>query len=353
MERNLLGATGMSVSRFALGAMSFGALGNTDHDDCARIIDAALDAGINVIDTADIYSAGESEVIVGKALRDRRDEVILASKCFWPMGVDPNHRGGSRRWIMQAIEASLERLGTDRLDIFYLHKPDPGTALDESLGALTDLVSQGKVITAGISTFPGSWIVEAQWVAERRQLVRPRVEQPPYSIFVRHVERDVFPALQQFGMGSLVWGPLNSGWLSGKYRRGSLPEDSRARRWARSAPDFDATREPVQQKLALLEQLEELAGAAGCSLAHLALAFCAEHPAVSSVIIGPRTMEQLVDLLGAADLHLDAATLDRIDEIVPPGHDVDGVLAQGWDPPWLTDSTWRRRSASASSAGSD
>jgi len=343
MQFDRLGTTGVTVSRYALGAMSFGALGNTDHDDCIRIIHAALDAGVNLVDTADIYSGGESEVIVGKALAGRRDDVVLSSKCFWPMGADPNHRGGSRRWIVRAVEASLERLGTDRLDIYYLHKPDPGTDLEESLGALSDLVHQGKVLTVGISTFPGSWITETQWVASRASLVRPRVEQPPYSIFSRTVERDVLPACERHGMGSLVWGPLDSGWLTGKYRAGAAPDGSRATRWERTSIQFDKSRAPVQRKLALVEDLTQLADDAGCSLAHLALAFCAEHPAVSSVILGPRTMEQLIDLLGAADLRLDRDTLDGIDALVPPGLDVDPEYSQGWTPPWIADASLRRR----------
>jgi len=338
-----LGGTGITVSRFALGAMSMGVLGNTDHDDCVRIVHAALDAGINLIDTADVYSGGEAETIVGQALAGRRDDVVLSSKCFWPMGTDPNRRGGSRRWIVRAVEESLARLGTDRLDIYYLHKPDPGTDLEESLGALSDLVHQGKVISVGISTFPGSWITETQWVAQRAGLVRPQVEQPPYSIFSRGIERDVLPTCERFGMGSLVWGPLDHGWLTGKYRAATAPDGSRAERWARTAVQFDATRAPVQHKLELVEALSALADAAGCPLTHLALAFCLEHPAVSSVILGPRTMEQLVDLLGAADLRLDPATLDAIDTLAPPGLDVDPEYAQGWTPPWITDASLRRR----------
>ena len=346
MQYTKLGGTGITVSRFALGAMSMGVLGNTDHDDCVRIVHAALDAGINLIDTADVYSGGEAETIVGQALAGRRDDVVLSSKCFWPMGADPNRRGGSRRWIVRAVEESLARLGTDRLDVYYLHKPDPGTDLEESLGALSDLVHQGKVISVGISTFPGSWITETQWVAQRAGLVRPQVEQPPYSIFSRGIERDVLPTCERFGMGSLVWGPLDSGWLTGKYRADvpALPDGSRAARWTRTAVQFDPTRAPVQRKLELVEALSALADAAGCSLTHLALAFCLEHPGVSSVILGPRTMEQLVDLLGAADLRLDPATLDAIDTLAPPGLDLDPEYAQGWTPPWLTDASLRRRS---------
>lgn len=339
-----LGTTGVEVSRFALGAMSFGALGNSDHDECVRMIHTALDAGVNLVDTADIYSGGESEVIVGKALAGRRDETVLASKCFWPMGPDRSQRGGSRRWIVRAVEDSLRRLGTDRLDVYFLHKPDPATALEESLGAMSDLVHQGKVVTVGISTFPGSWITETQWVAARAGLVPPRVEQPPYSIFSRAVERDVLPTIERFGMGSMVWGPLDNGWLTGKYTAAAAaPDASRAVRWERTAVQFDATRPPVQRKHALVGSLERVAAEAGCSLTHLALAFCAEHPAVSSVIIGPRTPAQLDDLLAATDLRLDGATLDAIDALSPPGEDVDPAYAPGWVPPWIADPSLRRR----------
>jgi aryl-alcohol dehydrogenase-like predicted oxidoreductase len=345
MELRPLGRTGVRVSSLSLGAMSFGALGNTDHDDCVRIVHRAIDAGINVVDTADVYSQGESEVIVGKALADRRSEVVLSSKCFWPMGDDPNHRGSSRRWIMDACERSLRRLGTDHLDVYYLHKPDTATGVDESLGAMSDLVRQGKVRTVGISTFPADLLVEAQWCAERRGHVRPMVEQPPYSVLARHVERDLLPACDRYGMGVLVWGPLNSGWLTGKYGRGTAPGGSRATRWTAGpvAVAFDERRPEVARKHDLVEALGGLATEAGLSLAHLALAFTLEHPAVSSAIIGPRTMEQLDDLVGAADVRLESDLLDRIDELVAPGTDVDPEADTGWRPPWLADPRSRRR----------
>jgi aryl-alcohol dehydrogenase (NADP+) len=259
------------------------------------------------------------------------------------MGADRNQRGSSRRWIVRAVEDSLRRLGTDRIDVYFLHKPDPGTALEESLGAMDDLVHQGKVVNVGISTFPGSWITETQWVAERAGLVRPRVEQPPYSIFSRSIERDVLPAIERFGMGAMVWGPLDNGWLTGKYTAAGAPDASRASRWERTAVQFDPAREQVQRKLALVDALQQVATEAGCSLTHLALAFCAEHPAVSSVIIGPRTPAQLDDLLAAADLRLDGATLDAIDALVPPGLDIDPEYAAGWTPPWIADASLRRR----------
>ena len=343
MEHTILGRTGVSVSRFALGAMSFGALGNRDHDECVRMIHTALDAGVNVVDTADVYSQGESEIIVGQALAARRDEVVLASKCFWPMGDDPNRRGGSRRWITTAVEESLRRLGTDHLDIYYLHKPDETADLEESLFALDDLVRAGKVLYAGVSTFPPSWIVEAHHVADGRGTVRPRVEQPPYSILARGIEREVLPTTKRLGMGVLTWGPLDSGWLTGKYASDRAPEGSRATRWARSSAQFDPGREVVQRKQAMVERLTEIAADADTSLTAMALAFCTEHPAVSSVILGPRTPEQLDELLAATDLRLDAETLDRIDEVAPPGLDVDPVFGPGWAPPWLADASRRRR----------
>jgi len=342
VEQRPLGATGVKVSALALGAMSFGSLGNTDHGDCVRIVHRALDAGVNVVDTADVYSQGESEEIVGRALAGRRDDVVLASKCFWPMGTDPNRRGSSRRWIVRACEDSLRRLGTDHLDVYYLHKPDTDTDVEESLSAMNDLVHQGKVRSVGISTFPADLLVEAQWAATRRGLERPRVEQPPYSVLARHIERDLLPACTRHGMGVMVWGPLNSGWLTGKYRD-AAPAGSRALRWT-GRPWFDDARPEVARKREVVEALAQLAEDAGLPLAHLALAFTLEHPAVSATIIGPRTMEQLDDLLAAADVRLTADVLDRIDELVPPGTTVDPAADTGWQPPWLADPGARRRS---------
>jgi aryl-alcohol dehydrogenase (NADP+) len=344
MELRPLGRTGIQVSHVSLGAMSFGALGNNDHDDCVRIVHRALDAGVNVVDTADVYSAGESEVIVGKALAGRRDDIVLSTKCFWPMGTDPNRRGGSRQWILRACDESLARLGTDWIDVYYLHKPDLSTDIEESLAALDTLVRSGRVRTVAISTFPADLIVEAQWAAERGGYVRPRVEQPPYSIFVRGIERDVLPVCARHGMGVLVWSPLNGGWLAGGYRRDRSPEGARATRWqARSGRGWDATRPEVQRKLELVDALDAVAAEAGVPLSHLALAFSHAHPAVSSTIIGPRTGEQLDDMLAAAQVRLDADTLDAVDALVPPGTDVDPTCDRGWVPPWLADPRQRRR----------
>jgi aryl-alcohol dehydrogenase-like predicted oxidoreductase len=344
VEMRNLGSTGMAVSPLALGTMSFGQLGNTDHAECIRMIHHSLDSGINVIDTADFYSNGESERIVGKALTGRRDDVVLATKCFWPMGSDPNRRGLSRRWITTACEESLTRLGTDHVDIYYLHKPDSDTDIDESLGAMSDLVHQGKIRTVAISTFPADLIVEAQWAADRRCHVRPKVEQPPYSVLNRHIERDVLPTCARYGMGTMVWSPLNGGFLTGKYRRGSAaPPGSRAGRWPSSETKFNESRTQVKAKFAAVEKLQTLADDADLPLSHLALSFAVEHPAVTAALIGPRTMEQLDGLLGAADVSLSPEILDEIDAIVPPGADLDPMTDAGWTPPWLLDASFRRR----------
>jgi aryl-alcohol dehydrogenase-like predicted oxidoreductase len=301
--------------------MSFGSMGNTDRNDCIRIIHRALDAGINVIDTADVYSGGESEEIVGAALKGRRDDVVLATKSFNPMGRDPNQRGSSRRWIIRACEDSLRRLDTDHVDLYQLHRPDENTEIEETLEALSDLVRQGKVRLVGSSTFPAEAIVEAQWAAERRGAVRLRSEQPPYSIFVRGIERDVLPTCQRYGMGAIVWSPLNGGWLTGKYRTDSpAPEDSRFARVARGVWKLDSP--GAQRKLDLLPRLEQVARDSGTDLITLSLAFTLAHPAVTSTIIGPRTMEQLESQLAAGDVRLDAAALDAIDAIVAPGETV-------------------------------
>jgi aryl-alcohol dehydrogenase-like predicted oxidoreductase len=311
-----LGRTGVQVSKFCLGTMMFGAWGNSDHDDSIRIIHRALDAGINFVDTADVYSAGESEEIVGKALKGRRDDVVLATKFFVPMGEDPNQRGGSRRWIITEVENSLRRLGTDHIDLYQVHRPDPDVDVEETLGALTDLVQQGKVRYIGSSSYAGSQIVEAQWVARERRLERFRTEQPPYSLLVRGIELDVLPTAQRHGMGILTYSPLAGGWLSGNWTADTSPA-SPARR--RLAARFDMALAENQRKLEAVEQLARVADDAGVPLIELAIAFVVNHPGVTSAIIGPRTMEQLDSQLPAAEVVLDAATLDRIDEIVKPG----------------------------------
>jgi aryl-alcohol dehydrogenase-like predicted oxidoreductase len=316
VEYRPLGRTGVQVSPLCLGTMMFGAWGNTDHDDSVRIIHRALDVGINFVDTADVYSAGESEEIVGKALEGRRDDVVLATKFFMPMGEEPNRRGGSRRWIVRAVEDSLRRLGTDWIDLYQVHRPDPAVDVEETLSALTDLVQQGKVRYIGSSSYSGSQIVEAQWAARERRLERFRTEQPPYSLLTRSIELDVLPTAQRHGMGILTYSPLGGGWLSGSWSADSSPS-SPARQ--RLAARFDMSLPENQRKLEAVEQLAKVADEAGLSMIELAIAFVVNHPGVTSAIIGPRTMEQLDSQLPAADAVLDAATLDRIDEIVRPG----------------------------------
>jgi aryl-alcohol dehydrogenase-like predicted oxidoreductase len=340
MNYRTLGRTGVRVSPLCLGAMMFGQWGNQDHDDSIRVIHRALDAGINFIDTADVYSRGESEEIVGKALADgRRDKVVLATKFHGSMGDDPNQQGNSRRWIFQEVEASLRRLRTDYIDLYQVHRPSPDTDIEETLGALSDLVAQGKVRYAGSSTFPASQIVEAQWVARERRLTRFVCEQPPYSMLVRGIESDVLPTCQRHGMGVIPWSPLAGGWLSGKWRKGAAPPSTN--RAARMPGRFDLSQPVNQRKLEAADALGALADSAGMSLVHLAVAFVLRHPGVTSAIIGPRTMEQLESQLGAADLRLDTAVLDRIDEIVPPGTNLNPADIS-WDNPALAPAARRR-----------
>lgn len=340
MRRRTLGGTGMSVSDHALGAMMFGT-GNSDQDDCERIIHRALDAGINFVDTADIYERGVSEEIVGKALKGRRDEVVLATKGSMSMGDDANQGGNSRRWLTRALEDSLRRLGTDHVDLYQVHRPDPHTDIDETLGVLSDFVRAGKVRAVGTSTFPAEQLVEAQWTAERRGHVRPRTEQPPYSIMARGVEGAVLPTAQKYGLGVLTWGPLSAGWLSGRIRS-AADIDLSAGRSAMERHKFDPELPGNARKLAALTQLGELADEAGLPLPHLATAFVRAHRAVTSVIIGPRTMEHLESLLTGAEVTLSRDVLDRIDEIVPPGTDLNDDDFY-YTPPALADPAMRRR----------
>jgi aryl-alcohol dehydrogenase (NADP+) len=315
--------------------MMFGGPGNPDHDDCIRIIHKALDSGINFIDTADRYSHGESEEIVGKALKGKRDNIVLATKVHGPMGEDPNQQGNSRRWIMRAVEASLRRLQTDHIDLYQIHRPSPETDIEETLSALTDLMRAGKVRAIGSSTFPASEIVEAQWVAERRGLARFRTEQPPYSILNRSTEREVLPLCQRYGMGALVWSPLAKGMLTGRYRKGQpLPDSMRAKAFPEQMAD--------ERNLDAVERLIPIAEAAGLSLTHMGMAFVMAHPGVTSAILGPRTMQQLDDLLAGADVVLSDEILDRIDEVVAPGADA-GPMGAVYVPPALTQASLRRR----------
>jgi aryl-alcohol dehydrogenase (NADP+) len=339
MQMRTLGSTGVQVSEYCLGAMMFGKWGNPDHDDCVRIAHRAFDAGVNFVDTADVYSQGESEEIVGKAIAGRRDDVVLATKVMAPMSDDPNMRGNSRRWIQREVENSLRRLDTEWIDLYQVHRPDESADIDDTLGAMSDLVHQGKVRYAGSSTFPAEHIVEAQWVAERRGRERFRCEQPPYSVLVREIERAVLPTCRRYGMGVIPWSPLAGGYLTGRYRKGAeIPPGSRLA----NRPITDERQRRVhEQRLDSVEELLKVAADAGTSLTHMAMAFVLEHPAVTSAIIGPRTMEQLDDLLAGADVRLDADALDRIDEIVPPGTSISG--ADPWQPRALSKKERRLR----------
>ena len=328
MRYRKLGWTGVEVSTQCLGTMMFGGFGNADHEDCVAIIHKAIDEGINFIDTADVYSDGESEKIVGKAIRGRRDELVIATKFFNNFKGEKNRRGGSRLWIRKAVENSLQRLGTDHLDLYQIHRYDWDTDIDETLGALSDLVHEGKILYLGHSSFPADKIVEAQWVAERRGRERFVCEQPQYSIFARSIEHDVLPAARKYGLGVIPWSPLSGGWLAGKYHRGQAPEvGSRYAEGSLFTRLQGAVDTDVDPRLALVEQLEAVAASAGISLAGLGLGFVDAHPAITSAIIGPRTMGQLDGLLEVSDVVLDDATLDAIDEICPPGTNAPGVAS--------------------------
>ena len=337
MEYRTLGRTGVKVSPLCLGAMMFGQWGNPDHQDSIRIIHRALDAGINFIDTADVYSGGESEEILAKALANgKRKNVVLATKVHGAMGDDPNAQGNSRRWIIEECDNSLRRLGTDWIDLYQIHRPSPDTDIEEPLSALTDLMRVGKVRAIGSSTFPASEIVEAQWVAERRGLARFRTEQPPYSILSRSIEREVLPVCQRYGMGVLVWGPLARGMLSGRYRKGQpLPDSLRVKVYPKQMSD--------EVRLDAVEELILVAEQAGLSLTHMSMAFTVAHPGVTSAILGPRTMQQLDDLLAGAEVVLTDEVLDQIDQIVPPGIDIGTPDAANYVPPALSQTSLRRR----------
>ena len=337
MQYRTLGRTGIKVSPYALGTLMFATSMGNDPGDSARIIHKAIDAGINVVDTADAY--GDSEEVVGKALEGRRDDVVLATKFSRPIGQDPNHQGASRRWIVTAVENSLRRLRTDHIDLYQLHRPDPDTDIEETLAALTDLIRSGKVRAIGASQTSASGIVEAQWVAERRGLARFQTEQPAYSILNRGIEREILPTAQRFGMGTLVWGPLGQGLLTGRVRR-DHNDLSRAGLF-RHLTD--------ERRLDAVEQLVPLAGEAGIPMTHLAMAFTIAHPGVTCALLGARTQQQLDDLLAGLDVTLSDDVLDRIDEVVPPGTDV-GALDQAYQPPALEDSSLRRRPLAARAA---
>jgi aryl-alcohol dehydrogenase-like predicted oxidoreductase len=341
MRFRTLGSTGVTVSELTIGTSMLGALGNPDHDQCVEIIHAGLDAGINLVDTSDAYSRGESETIVGKALVGRRDEVVLATKFHVAMADGPNHSGNNRRWIVREVENSLRRLGTDHIDLYQAHRPDPWTDIEDTLSALDDLVRAGKVLYAGCSTYPAELIVESRWAAARRGFEPFRIEQPPYSIFAREIEQAVLPTCERYEMGVLAWSPLNGGWLTGRYSRGEV---SASGRMQRNPLRFDLERPDNQRKLELTQQLEALAAKAGTNLIGLALGFVLAHRAITTAIIGPRTLEQLNGILAAGVAALDDEVLDLIDEMVAPGTNV-STAEGGWVPPWIERSSYRRRNA--------
>lgn len=347
MDYRGLGRTGMLVSPLCFGAMNLGVWGEPDHDTAVGLVHTALDAGINFIDTADVYSQGESEVIVGKALAGgRRDGVVLATKFHNPMNDengspdDPNRRGNSRRWIVRAVEESLQRLQTDWIDLYQVHRPDPDTDDEETLSALTDLQRAGKIRAFGSSTYPAHRMVQAQWTARAYGLSRFVTEQPPYSLLFRHIEADVLPVAQEYGMGVISWSPLAGGLLSGKYRKGAgQPESSRSDR----VPDrYDLSDPANQAKLAAADALGALADEIGMSLVEMAIGFVMQHPAITAPIIGPRTVEHLKSQLSALDVTLSADVLDKIDEIVPPGTTFRSS-DEGYTPPSISDPSQRRR----------
>ncbi|OXM42375.1 aldo/keto reductase [Amycolatopsis alba] len=339
MQYRTLGRTGVQVSTLALGAMNFGAIGRTTQDEATAIVDAALAGGINFIDTADMYSAGESEKMVGKAIAGRREDIVLATKATLPMGVERNHQGASRRWLVTELDNSLRRLGVDHVDLYQIHRWDPKTSDEETLSALTDLQREGKIRYFGSSTFPAYRIVQAQWAAREHRLGRYVTEQPGYSILQRGSETHVLPVTEEYGMGVLVWSPLASGWLSGAIREG---REISTHRSAVLPQRFDLTRPGNRARLEAVERLAKVADQAGLSLIQLALGFVVAHPGVTSAIIGPRTLTHLESQLAAADTVLSADILDAIDEIVAPGTDL-APEEKNDTPPALLDASLRRR----------
>ncbi|MDX3076138.1 aldo/keto reductase [Streptomyces sp. NPDC088354] len=339
MQYRTLGRTGVQVGSLALGAMNFGAIGRTTQDEATAIVDAALEGGINVIDTADMYSDGQSEEMVGKAIAGRRDDIVLATKAAMPMGDERNHRGSSRRWLVTELDNSLRRLGVDHVDLYQIHRWDPTTSDEETLSALTDLQRAGKIRYFGSSTFPAHRLVQAQWAAREHRLSRYVTEQPSYSILQRGIEAHVLPVTQEYGLGVLAWSPLASGWLSGAVREGREITTSRS---VLLPQRFDLTVPSNRARLDAVERLAAVADAAGLTMIQLALGFVTAHPAVTSAIIGPRTLDHLHSQLAAADTVLPADVLDAIDAIVPPG--VDLAPHEKFDtPPALLDASLRRR----------
>jgi len=339
MQYRTLGRTGVQVSTLVLGAMNFGALGRTTQDEVTAMVDVALDGGINLIDTADMYGRGQSEELVGKAIAGRRDDIVLATKVWGPMSDERNHRGSSRRWLVTELEHSLRRLGVDHVDLYQIHRWDPTTSDEETLSALTDLQRAGKIRYFGTSTFPAYRLVQAQWAAHEQRLSRYVTEQPSYSILQRGVESDVLPVTEQYGLGVLAWSPLASGWLSGAIRAGQHITTSRS---ALMPERFDTAAPANRARLDAVERLAAVADQAGLTMIQLALGFVTAHPGVTSAIIGPRTMEHLHSQLAAADTVLSADVLDAIDAIVAPGVDL-AAHEKNDTPPALLDAARRRR----------
>ncbi len=339
MQYRTLGRTGVQVSSLVLGAMNFGTIGRTTQDEATAIVDAALAAGINLIDTADWYSGGQSEEMVGKAIAGRRDDIVLATKAYMPMGDERNHQGSSRRWLVTELDNSLRRLGVEHVDLYQIHRWDPSTSDEETLSALTDLQRAGKIRYFGSSTFPAYRLVQAQWAARENHLSRYVTEQPSYSILQRGIETHVLPVTEHYGLGVLVWSPLASGWLSGAIRAGQEVATNRS---AVMPQRFDLTIPSNQARLDAVEQLATVADEAGLTMIQLALGFVTAHPAVTSAIIGPRTLDHLHAQLAAADTVLSADVLDAIDAIVAPGLDL--AAHEKFDtPPALLDPSLRRR----------
>ncbi|MCX4912294.1 aldo/keto reductase [Streptomyces sp. NBC_00687] len=339
MQYRTLGRTGVQVSSLALGAMNFGRIGRTTQDEATAVVDAALEGGINLIDTADMYGGGESEEMVGKAIAGRRDDIVLATKAGLPMGDDPNRRGSSRRWLVTELDNSLRRLGVDHVDLYQIHRWDPETSDEETLSALTDLQRAGKIRYFGSSTFPAHRVVQAQWAAREHRLGRYVTEQPSYSILQRGVEAHVLPVTEEYGLGVLVWSPLASGWLSGAVRAGREITTSRS---AAMPQRFDLSVPSNRARLDAVERLAVVADEAGLTLIQLALGFVTAHPAVTSALVGPRTTDHLHAQLAAADTVLSADVLDAIDAIVAPGTDL--AAHEKFDtPPALLDPALRRR----------
>ncbi|MFD4369964.1 aldo/keto reductase [Rhodococcus sp. NPDC058521] len=339
MQYRTLGRTGVQVSTLALGAMNFGRLGNTTQAEVTALVDSALESGVNVINTADMYSQGESEELVGQAIAGRRDDIVLATTVGLPMGDEPNHRGSSRRWLITELDNSLRRLGVDHVDLYQIHRWDPNTSDEETLSTLTDLQRAGKIRYFGSSTFPAHRLVQAQWAAHEHHLSRYVTEQPNYSILQRGIESHVLPVTEQYGLGVMVWSPLASGWLSGAIRKGLEITTSRSKFMPQR---FDTDIPANRAKMDAVEQLATIAQEAGLTMIQLALGFVTAHPGVTSAIIGPRTMDHLRSQLAAADTVLSSDVLDAIDAVVAPGVDL-AANEKNDTPPALLDPALRRR----------